>query len=271
MKPAAALVVDECRVAVPGGEVFVKRWTPEPASAASDAVPVVLLHDSLGCVGLWRDFPAGLAAALVCPVIAYDRLGFGCSSARHAPPSLRFIEEEAEGVFPILREALGLDGFRLFGHSVGGSMALAIAANLGGCLGAVSESAQPYVEQRTLDGIRAAEVRFARPEEFARLARWHGDNAHWVLRAWIDTWLSPARADWSLDAVLHRVACPVLAIHGEDDEFGSAAFPAHIVRQVAGSASEFVLAGCGHVPHREMPGVVLRRVAEFVAAPAIVP
>lgn len=224
-------------------------------------MPVVLLHDSLGCVGLWRDFPAELAARLGCPVIAYDRLGFGRSSARDAAPSPRFIEEEAESAFPALRKTLDLGEFRLFGHSVGGSMALAIAANSDGCLGVVSESAQPYVEQRTLDGIRMAEARFARPEEFARLARWHGDNAHWVLRGWIDTWLSPAYADWNLDAVLRRVACPVLAVHGENDEFGSVAFPAHIVSRVAGPAKELVLADCGHVPHREMPDVVLRRVA----------
>ena len=263
MAASPVVVVDERCVAVPGGEVFVKRWVPEqPASA----VPWILLHDSLGCVGLWRDFPGQLATTLACPVIAYDRPGFGRSSARHAPPSLRFIEEEAETVFPALRTALGLGPFRLFGHSVGGSMALAIAANHEDCLGVVSESAQPCVEQRTLDGIRKAEVRFAQPEEFARLARWHGDNAGWVLRAWIDTWLAPAYADWTLDAVLRRVACPVLAIHGENDEFGSVAFPARIVRQVAGLATELVLAGCGHVPHREMPGAMLRRVAEFASA-----
>src|SRR5262245_7109486 len=112
-------------VAVPGGRVFVRTWTP-PAGAADP--PVVLLHDSLGCVDLWRDFPERLAGRLARRVIAYDRLGFGRSSARQDLPSANFIREEAEVFFPAVRDALGVAGYALFGHSVGGAMALLIAA-----------------------------------------------------------------------------------------------------------------------------------------------
>jgi pimeloyl-ACP methyl ester carboxylesterase len=249
-------------VEVPGGRVFVRTWTPR---AGSDELPVVLLHDSLGCVDLWRDFPELLADHLTRPVIAYDRLGFGRSSPRGELPSVNFIQEEAEVYFPAVRRELGVAGYVLFGHSVGGGMALRIACSSGEpCRAVVSESAQAFVEDRTLAGIRQAREQFERPEQVGKLARWHGDKAGWVLRAWTDVWLSPAFAAWSLEADLPRVRCPVLAIHGDRDEYGSVAFP-RLIGSLAGGPTEVaILEGCGHVPHRERPGDVLDRVAKFL-------
>jgi pimeloyl-ACP methyl ester carboxylesterase len=249
-------------VAVPGGQVFVRAWTPP---AGTGAEPVVLLHDSLGCVDLWRDFPERLAGRLARPVIAYDRLGFGRSSARQELPSADFIREEAEVYFPAVRHALGVAGYALFGHSVGGAMALTIAASpREPCRAVVSESAQAFVEDRTLAGIRQAADQFERPEQLAKLARWHGDKAVWVLRAWTDVWLSPAFAAWSLEPALPQVRCPVLAIHGDHDEYGSVAFPRLIASLTAGPSEVAILDGCGHVPHRERAQEVLDRVAQFL-------
>lgn len=259
----SAPFVEDARVAVAGGECFVRRWRPAAAAAAP---PLVLLHDSLGSVAQWRDFPAALALALRCEVIAYDRLGFGASSPLAALPGRDFIAAAARR-FAALRAALGLDAFGLFGHSVGGAMALVIAATQGeACRFVVSESAQAFVEERTCDGIRAAQARFADPAEFARLARWHGARAQWVLQAWTQVWLDPGFAGWRLDAWLARVRCPVLLIHGDRDEFGSIAFPQCIARGVAGAARLALLEGCGHVPHRERAEDVLRLVAGFVGA-----
>jgi len=253
--------VEDVFVEVPGGQVFVRRWGREHASS----LPVVLLHDSLGSVEQWRDFPAVLAHRLDRPVIAYDRLGFGRSSARGERPSIHFIAEEADVHFPALCHALGLEAYGLFGHSVGGAMALAIAAAQGDrCRFVVTESAQAFVEQRTLDGIVAAQAQFERDEQFARLARWHGDKAAWVLDAWTQVWLDPAFAAWSLDHCLPQVRCPVLAIHGDGDEFGSVAFPERIARGVQGPAQRVVLEACGHVPHREQPEQVLQLVSHFI-------
>lgn len=244
-----------------GGRVYVRRWTPPEAH---DASPLVLLHDSLGCVALWRDFPARLAAALSRPVFAYDRLGFGRSGARRDLPSPHFVQEEADVFFPVLRQALGIGRYALFGHSVGGAMALAIAASdPAGCEAVVSESAQAFVEGRTVAGIQAARASFERPGEIDRLARWHGDHARWVLRAWTEVWLSPAFASWSLEATLPLVRCPVLALHGSRDEYGSVAFPEMICRLSEGPCEMAVLEGCGHVPHREREAEVLDRVSRF--------
>lgn len=259
---------EERWVEVPGGEVYVRTWTPR--SAQGDR-PILLLHDSLGCVGLWRDFPERLARRLACPVIAYDRLGFGKSTARRELPSLNFIEEEAEVVFPALRQALGLHEVVLFGHSVGGAMALRMAALLGEpCRAVVTESTQAFVEERTLAGIRQAQQEFEKPESWAKLVRWHGDKSTWVLRAWTEIWLSPAFSSWSLEHALPNVRCPVLAIHGDRDEFGSAAAPGLIGRCVGGRSEVALLENCGHVPHREQPEAVLDRVARFLGRWAMV-
>lgn len=226
----------------------------------------MLLHDSLGSVEQWRDVPAALATTLQRPVLAYDRRGFGRSSPRSDAPSRDFIADEARDAFPALRRALGLERFALFGHSVGGAMALAIAATSAeACEFVVSESAQAFVEERTRAGIRAAQARFADAAHFARLQKWHGDRARWVLHAWTDVWLDPAFANWSLDPWLPQVRCPVLVLHGDRDEFGSAAFPQRIAAGVRGPVECVVLADCGHVPHRERPEEIVGRVAAFPA------
>jgi pimeloyl-ACP methyl ester carboxylesterase len=106
---------------------------------------------------------------------------------------------------------------------------------------------------------------FAEPGQLERLGRYHGDKARWVLSAWLDTWLSPAFAGWSLASVLPGVRCPLLALHGELDEYGSEAFPALIARLAGGPARMELLAGLGHVPQREQPEAIVRRVAGFLA------
>ena len=249
---------------LPAGRLFVREW---PGADAADAPPpLVLLHDSLGSVELWRDFPARLREATGRRVIAYDRAGFGRSDARTEPPSFDFVAEEATTWFPRLREALGVDRFALLGHSVGGGMAVHIAAHhADACTALATIAAQAFVEARTLDGLRAARVSFAEPGALERLARYHGDKAPWVLAAWLDTWLDPAFAGWSLAPVLPAVRCPVLALHGELDEYGSAAHPRLIGELAGGPATVQILPGAGHVPQREQPGDVVRRVAEFLA------
>jgi len=245
-----------------GGRLFVRRWTPP---ACAHAVPIVLLHDSLGCVELWRDFPAHLAVATRRRVVAYDRLGFGRSDPHPGPIDRDFIKGEASGGFQAVRDALGLDRYIAFGHSVGGGMAVGCAAAHGdACLALVTESAQAFVEARTLQGIRDAQLTFAQPEKVDRLVRLHGDKAHWVLHAWIDTWLAPAYADWTLDDALVRVRSPLLALHGDRDEFGSELHPQRIAELGGGRA--VILDGCGHVPHREQREVVLGHVMPWLAS-----
>lgn len=251
-------------VAHPRGRLFARCWAPGGDTPAR--APIVLLHDSLGSVELWRDFPAALCEATGRPVIAYDRLGFGRSSPREGPMPPDFIADEAQHSFPLVLQQLGVQRFVAFGHSVGGGMAVHCAAALPQrCEALVTVSAQAFVEDRTLQGLRAAQALFGTPEQQARLARYHGSQAAWVLEAWLGTWLSPAFAGWSLAGVLPGVVCPVLAIHGADDEYGSPRHPALIASQAGGGGAVELMAGTGHMPHRERPDAVLARVQAFLA------
>jgi pimeloyl-ACP methyl ester carboxylesterase len=255
------IAFSDSTVPVPGGSVFTRRWN----SCDSSLAPIILLHDSLGCVDLWRDFPGMLADATARPVVAYDRLGFGRSTRREAVPAVGFIREEAEVFFPAIAKALGLSGFLLFGHSVGGAMALMIAAlHPRNCQAVITESAQAFVEARTLCGIKAAKQSFANPEQFSKIAKLHGDKAQWVLRAWTEVWLSPEFESWSLDPYLSQVQCPVLAVHGDRDEYGSKAFPRRIIESVYGPSRLEILSDCGHIPHSEKRDEVLRSVLSFI-------
>lgn len=243
------------------GKLFAQEWVPLQVQGA----PIVLLHDSLGCVALWRDFPVQLARATGHRVIAYDRLGFGRSGAHPGRLRLGLVENEAQQGFTALREYFGITDFIVFGHSVGGGMAVACAAAFASqCVGLITESAQAFVEARTLEGIRAADLQFAAPGQMQRLERYHGSKAEWVLRAWVDNWLAEDFAGWNLDAVLAQVRCPLLSLHGDNDAFGSPAHPERLVALAGGPAAMQLLQGCGHVPHREQAERVLAEVTRFL-------
>lgn len=256
-------ITDDCRVDTPQGRLFARRWTA-PESLAG-AAPILLFHDSLGCVALWRDFPQQLAAATRRQVIAYDRLGFGASDPRSELPDDDFTRAEAHAALPALRAAFGIGRFIAFGHSVGGAMAVACAAaEVTDCGALITESAQSFVEPHTLAGIREAEQAFAQPEQLERLRRHHGDKAAWVLRAWTRRWLAPSFAAWNLDADLRRVRCPLLVLHGDRDEYGSIRHPERIAQFAAGRCEVRILPDCGHVPHREQPATVLAHLGEWL-------
>jgi pimeloyl-ACP methyl ester carboxylesterase len=245
------------------GRLFAREWAPTDPPR----LPTLLLfHDSLGCVELWRDFPARLAAATHRHVVAYDRLGFGRSDAHPGALPPGFIRDEAANV-PRLCAQLGLGMIVLFGHSVGGAMAVATAARLPErCVAVVTLSAQAFVEDRTVCGLNDARAAFEKPGQLARLERYHGPKARWVLESWLETWLDPAFSGWSLDDDLRQVHCPALALHGDRDEYGSPQHPERIARLAQGPSRAVVLEGCGHVPHREQPERVLEEVARFLAA-----
>lgn len=247
------------------GQLYAKQW--RPLDQRQDRLaPIVLFHDSLGCVALWRDFPERLARALGRRVIAYDRLGFGRSSPHPGTLTPSFIHDEASHGFSAVREALHLHQFVAFGHSVGGGMAVGCAATYPGeCRGLITESVQAFVEDRTLMGIAAAKEAFALPEQLERLGKHHGDKAAWVLGAWIDTWQSPSFANWNLDEDLRQVRCPVLVVHGENDEYGSTLHPRRIARLVPGEATTLILPDCGHVPHRQFADLCLDAVKSWIA------
>ncbi len=258
-----AVTVEDRRVEGCGGRLFVRLWTP---STTAGLAPIVLLHDSLGCVELWRDFPEALCKATGRRVVAYDRLGFGRSDQHPGSLALDFIAGEAQDDFALLRQGLGIDRFILFGHSVGGGMAINCAARFGkACLAVITESAQAFVEDRTVRGIEEARELFRDPGQVDRLKRYHGEKAPWVLDAWISSWLHPAFAAWSLKSVLPKVQCPALVIHGVDDEYGSPRHPEMIAEMSGAPVQLEIMADTRHVPHREMASVIVEMLGRFTA------
>lgn len=243
---------------IQGGQVFTRIWKKE-----NNLVPVILLHDSLGCVDTWRDFPENLSNHLNRTVVAYDRLGFGKSSERTSLPNYGFIEEETS-IVAKLAQALEFDDFILYGYSVGGAMSLIASKNNSHCKAVVTVSAQAFVEEQTKAGIIQAKNFYQDPLKFDKLKKYHGDKTSWVFKAWTDTWLSPAFANWNLLTHLPQVLCPVLVIHGDKDEYGSLAFADGIATTVAGPSKKVILSNCGHIPHREYEAEVLSEVKTFL-------
>lgn len=251
-------------IPTPQGRLHARHWSAGDGDGDGRA-PIVLFHDSLGSVALWRDFPERLVRATGHSVIAYDRLGYGQSDRQPGAQGLGFVLEEARVGFPAVRDAFGLDEFILFGHSIGGGMAIACAAAFpDACRALVVESSQLFVEPHTLAGIRDAEAFFARPGQLDRLAKYHGDKAAWALQAWIGTWFDPGFADWNLDAQLAQLRCPVLAIYGDQDEYGTLAHPARIERGLKTQMTLRVMEGCGHFPHREQGDIVADATARWL-------
>lgn len=253
-------------VQTPRGQLFARIWSMGGDAPACQAeTPIVLFHDSLGSVELWRSFPERLCLSTRRPVMAYDRLGFGRSEAYRGEWSVHFVQEEARVFFPLLREQLGIERFIAMGHSVGGAMAALCAASFPeACRALITESAQAFVEDRTLQGIREAKLGFQSPGQLERLAKYHGDKARWVLDAWTETWLSLDFRSWNLDPDLSRVVCPALILHGAQDEFGSVEHPARLARGIAGPTQVEILPGCRHVPHRESPAAIVELIRGFL-------
>jgi pimeloyl-ACP methyl ester carboxylesterase len=248
-------------IAAPAGKLFAREWRPETVSG--DAC-IVMFHDSLGSVDQWRDFPARLAQSAGRRVIAYDRLGFGRSDANPRLLAPDFVRDEAVSALPYIRGTLSIDRMILFGHSVGGEGGSRRDRHAAETDAVITVAAQAFVENRTIAGIEEAKLAFQAPGQIERLAKYHGNKARWVLDAWIETWLAPDRADWTLDDDLRRLQAPILALHGDHDEYGSRAHPDRIAALASGHAEAVLLKDCHHMPHREMPGEVLQRTAQFL-------
>lgn len=254
-----SVYTEERFVQIAGADVFVKTW--EPDAWDGDAAPIILFHDSLGCVDLWRSFPQVLAQKTGRGVMAYDRIGFGKSSPRKDVPGLDFIAHEARVMIPQLCAALEISEFIACGHSVGGCMAMQTAASLPTkCRAVITMASQAFVEDKTIAGIRAAQQNLQDPAQFAKLEKYHGKKTKWVVDSWINTWLSPAFADWNLDDTVAAVGCPVFAIHGENDEYGSIAHP----QRIAANGVILSLPETGHFPHREHETAIAREIQDFI-------
>jgi pimeloyl-ACP methyl ester carboxylesterase len=230
------------------------------------APPVVFLHEGLGSLRQWKDFPARVAARTGSAALAYSRWGYGGSESRPRPWSVDFLEHEAEAVLPALLEATGTAAPVLFGHSDGATIALMFASAFPGRVrGVISEAAHVMLEAISVDGITRARHRFLHGDLRARLHVQHGDHVDDTVLGWTENWLRPEFRAWDIRPRLRTVRCPVLLIQGRDDDFGTLDQVDAIATHVAGPVERLILDGCGHVPHRERAVEVLDAAAAFIA------
>lgn len=225
--------------------------------------PVVMLHEGLGSVAMWKDFPDKLAARTGHRVLAYSRHGYGRSDAIKAPRAPEFMHDEARIALPALRDVLGLERPILFGHSDGGSIALVHAGDgRWPVAGVIVLAPHLFVEAFSLRSIRRARELYETTDLRERLGRYH-DDVDSAFRGWNDIWLDERFEAWNIEADVARVDCPILAIQGLDDEYGTMEQIDRIARLCPG-ARLCKIEMCGHSPHRDQPHEVLRVTAEFV-------
>ncbi|MBL7707100.1 MAG: alpha/beta hydrolase [Taibaiella sp.] len=226
---------------------------------------LIFLHDSLGCVQLWRSFPELLAKATQCNILMYDRLGYGLSAPmKDYIRPVNYMELEALLLDELLTHYQVAQRI-LFGHSDGGTIALTLASLFpGSILLTIAEAAHIFVEPVTLQGVEEAMVAYETTNLAERLQKYHGDKVDTLFKAWTLTWTRPDFRDWNIEYLLGNIQSPLLFVQGSDDEYGSLKQVAETINKPKGLAEQFILPGIGHTPHKEAPAKVLEAVAAFI-------
>ncbi len=233
---------------------------------ADEAKPVIVfLHEGLGSISQWRDFPDKVVAATGCPAVLYARYGYGQSDVLEAPRKVRFMHDEALVALPQFLDELGVVNPILFGHSDGASISLIHAGAGHKVRGVIVEAPHVFTEEHGMHGIVAAKQAFETTDLPQKLAKHHRDPAK-TFYGWNDVWLSDEFRGWNIEDSLPGIRCPVMAVQGEDDAYGTMAQLEAIARQVKGPCELVKLAECGHAPHREQPGKTLAAVKRFIEA-----
>lgn len=231
---------------------------------SEEAQTLVFLHEGLGSTAQWKSFPQEIFELTGLNVLVYDRSGYGKSSAAPEDYPLDYLRYEARTLLPQILEQLHITKCHLWGHSDGGTIALLFAAyHPLKTLSVITEAAHVIIEDISRKGI--SEVRKIYDEKLNKpLQRYHGAKTDWVFFHWADTWLDPQFHGWNMKEELSLIQCPILAIQGENDEYGSPK-QLKIIRELSPAAIHLIK-DCGHIPHFHKPEEVLKLVVKFIDA-----
>ncbi len=250
------------QIIVDGKPIEAKWWGPGPEAAPT----IILLHEGLGCVALWRDFPAKLAEQTGCGVLAYSRFGYGASAPVRLPRPLTYMHDEALGVLGQVLDQARVRTAILLGHSDGGSIAAIYAGGVQDfrLRGAVLMAAHFFTEDMGIRSIEAAKLAYETTNLREKLARYHADvdNAFW---GWNGAWLDPEFRKWRIDDYVPTIRVPVLLIQGSADEYGTLAQFDVFAAEAYCPVERLVVEGAGHSPHLTHGAQVLAAIAGFVA------
>lgn len=249
---------------IDGNTIEVQWFGPDSENSLS----LVLLHEGLGCVSMWKDFPEKLARRLNFRVMAYSRLGYGRSDPCLLPRRLGFMHHEALDVLPKILDIAGIERCILVGHSDGGSIALIHAGGSPhpSVKGVVTLAAHVFCESLTIKSIEAAKVKYLKGDLRQRLAGYHGNNTDCAFWGWNDVWLHPNFLKWNIEMYLPQIKVPVLAIQGTDDPYGTLEQVQSIQTHAGYMTRVKILADCGHAPHLEKQDDTLSAVTDFVGS-----
>jgi pimeloyl-ACP methyl ester carboxylesterase len=248
-----------CRYLIDG------HWLEAARIEARDAaIPtIVMLHEGLGSVSHWKDFPRVLAEATGAGVFLYSRYGHGGSDALHEPRSVSYMHHEAEVALPEILQMAGIERPLLFGHSDGASIAILYASRFPeSAAGLILEAPHVFVEDVTASSIAQARVLYLETDLPQRLGRYHSnvDSLFW---GWNNIWLDPRFRDWNIESYLDSIRCPVLVIQGAQDEYGTEKQIGAIQRRIPWALG-IMLDDCKHTPHRDRPEVTLSTIGRFL-------
>ena len=246
---------------VAGGKRLETFWI-EPERAARPTI--IMLHEGLGSVALWKHFPQKLASRTGCGVLVYSRYGSGLSDMLREKRPVDYMHHEGEVVLPELLDKLGIERPVLLGHSDGGSISLIFAGKYPERPRAlILEAPHVFVEDLSVSSITQAEVNYRTTNFPQKLGRYHAhvDATFW---GWNDIWLDPEFRSWNIEGYLPGIRCPILCIQGEEDEYGTIAQVKAIQARVL-ATEILMLPNCKHSPHRDQAEATLERMAEFVA------
>lgn len=239
------------------------KWLgPRPEEAPT----IVFLHEGLGCVEMWRDFPEQVVESTGCGALVYSRAGYGRSYPIHLPRPVDFMHIEALKVLPEVLEKFHIRDAILFGHSDGGSIALIFAGSgkAKNILSLVLEAPHVFVEPISVESIAGAKENYDHGSLRTGLEKYHGTNVDCAFRGWNDVWLNPQFRSWNIESYLPGIRVPALVIQGEQDQYGTLRQVRAIQDSSGGPVETLVLSDCGHSPHRDQPGAVLDNVSDFI-------
>ena len=248
-------------VVVDGARLECAWHGPSPA----DAPTLVFLHEGLGSISQWRNFPAEVCSRLGCGGLVYSRYGHGKSDALTAPRSIEFMHHEAMTVLPRLVDMFGVKRPILVGHSDGASIALIYTGSRAGDPYAlILEAPHVFVEDVTVTRIAELRDQYRTTDLRTRLARHHGTNVDALFQYWTDVWLRPEFRAWNIESYLPAVSCPTLVIQGKQDEYGTDRQVNTLVAALGGRCEGIMLERCGHAPHIDQRSRVADLMVRFV-------
>lgn len=259
------MIVEDSFVDLSGVRLFTRKLIPDGCCRDKEKPIVIFLHEGLGSVKQWKDFPEKFIEKCRLPVLLYDRMGYGKSSPRKEKRGLDYIHRE-EQLLSLLIRKLSLKKYYLLGHSEGGSLALIHAAlHPDGLLKVITLSANTEHEPRIIPGIKSVRKQYEKPNSKLKqaLQKYHGAHCDDVFYAWCDTWMATSFQSWNIKAELSRIKVPILAFHGSNDQYTSLQQIENIRQLVPAEKEIHILDQCSHHPHFDHPVKVLDFIRNF--------